>query len=156
MKLRIHHFFDIIRDFGSEKEIVSHPYLHSYQQVANEILANSTLKLEIIVASDAVCLGCIHLVNSKCDDIIMHRTDFRKKEDFNNYLDDRIIEVCEIDTSASWTPEGLCMFAKRYIDHIFYIYEGNDRKHTLLRKKNVLKGLRSYSKWHGFKLEIMD
>lgn len=153
MKLRIHHFFDIIRDIGSKKEINPHPYLHSYHKVAKEILENPNLKLEIVVASDAVCSGCIHLVHSKCDDIITHRTDFRGKEDFNNYLDNRMVEICRIKTSDSFSPRELCQFAKRYIENIFYIYEGNDTHHTLIRKMNVLEGLRVYSRKHGFELD---
>ncbi|WP_321372698.1 hypothetical protein [uncultured Draconibacterium sp.] len=94
MKIRIHHFFDIIRDFGSGKEITPHPHGHSYHRIAKLIDNDATIEMELLIASDAICEGCSHLVNGICDDIITHRTDFSGKEDFNNHLDVRIMEVC--------------------------------------------------------------
>ncbi|HBL77020.1 MAG: hypothetical protein A2W90_19390 [Bacteroidetes bacterium GWF2_42_66] len=149
MKIRIHHFFDIIRDFGIGKKISPHPYLHVYHKVAQYILENPDAGFEIVVESDAICDGCIHLVNSMCDDLITHRTDFISKEDFNNYIDKRIIKVCNIETGIVYTPRLLCEFANKYIENIELIYQGNDLEHTLLRKENVLKGLHYYSEKHG-------
>ena len=84
-----------------------------------------------------------------CDDLITHRTDFISKEDFNNYIDKRIIKVCNIETGIVYTPRLLCEFANKYIENIELIYQGNDLEHTLLRKENVLKGLHYYSEKHG-------
>jgi hypothetical protein len=87
MKIRIHHFFDMIRDFGIGKEILPHPNLHSYHQVARIILENPGTELELVVGADAVCQNCIHLKNGVCTDSITHRSDFTEKEAFNNHLD---------------------------------------------------------------------
>jgi hypothetical protein len=154
MKIRIHHFFDIIRDFGSGKEIVQHPFQHSYHKIASQIFNDSNLKLEIVIESDDVCHGCVHLIDKKCDDVINHRKDFTKKEDFNNHLDKRISEVCGICPSVFYTPKELCSFGKKYIKNIFYIYEGNDILHTEIRKRDVQQGLRLYDRQHGFNSQV--
>ncbi len=154
MNIRIHHFFDIIRDFGSGKKITPHSNLHAYHIIAEQILKNSDIEFEIVVESDAVCKGCIHLENSLCDDTISHRKDFTMKEDFNNYLDKRIIDICGIELSEKYSPKLLCKIANRYIENIEFIYEGNNLEHTLLRKENVIKGLRYYSQKHRFKIDI--
>ncbi|MBT3384347.1 MAG: DUF1284 domain-containing protein [Prolixibacteraceae bacterium] len=156
MKIRIHHFFDIIRDFGSNKNITPHPYLHSYHKVAQEIRENANTELTIVVESDEVCKNCIHLKNSNCDDTISHRNDFSGKEKFNNYLDKRIVEICGIKTSIKYSPKTLCDFANKYIKNIEYIYKGNDKKHTQFRKDNVLKGLKYYSQKHDFKISVRN
>lgn len=155
MKLRIHHFFDIIRDYGIGKEFLPHSYRHSYHKVAGEILADPEIKLEMVVEPDAVCIGCIHLAGSECDDIIIHRIDFNKKEDFNNYLDKRIMDVLGIPAGTIMTPKDLCIKAERYIDNIYYIYKGNDQGHTALRKNNVFKGVNLYSCKYNLPIKLI-
>jgi len=149
MKLRIHHFFDIIRDFGVEKKFDPHPYQHSYHRIAELILADPNFEIKIVVGSDAVCEGCIHLVRGFCDDTISHRNDFTSKEAFNNHLDTRIIDVCEIDVSKKYSPEMLVKLGNYYILNIEYIYEGNNAGHTAHRKQNVIRGLELYSAKHN-------
>ena len=150
MKIRIHHFFDIIRDFGSGKKIVPHPHGHSYHIVAEQIRENANLELELVIASDEICKGCSHLINGVCDDKITHRIDFKGKEDFNNHLDRRIMQACNLDSFTKYSPEKLCKIATKYLKNIEYIYEGNDPEHTLIRKENVLKGLQYYVQKYGF------
>lgn len=149
MKLRIHHFFDMIRDFGIGKQFDPHPYQHSYHKVAELILTDPDFNIEIAVGSDAVCKGCRHLVNSLCNDTISHRNDFTSKEAYNNYLDTRIIEVCEVDVSKKYSPKQLVKMADRYIQNISFIYEGNDAEHTEQRKQNVILGLEHYAAKHN-------
>jgi hypothetical protein len=149
MKLRIHHFFDIIRDYGAEKELQPHPYLHSYHKVANIILKNPFIRLEIVIASDSVCEGCIKLKGNICTDIITHRNDIKGKEEFNNYLDARIMEVCSIRIGIVTTPASLIIASEQYINNIDYIYAGNDKEHTEMRKINVMKGIDFYMSKHG-------
>jgi len=148
MRLRIHHFFDIIRDFGSGKKIVPHSHGHSYHTVAEQIRENANLELEVVIASDEICISCSHLIDGVCDDVITHRKDFKGKEEFNNHLDERIMQVCNLDGSAKYSPEVLCSIAPNYLKNIEYIYEGNDPEHTLERKKNVLNGLKYYTQKH--------
>lgn len=149
MKLRIHHFFDMIRDIGSGKPFVPHPYQHSYHIAAQEILADPHLPIEIVAVPDSACSGCIHLVNSSCDDVITHRADFVSKEEFNNHLDRRIMKICEIRAPGIYTPWELCRLAGKYLESIYYIYEGNDESHTRERKKNVQRGLKLYAELHS-------
>jgi hypothetical protein len=151
MKLRIHHFFDIIRDFGSGKEIKPHPFGHSYHAVAKLIREDATIAFQLIIESDEICKGCSHLIDGVvCDDVVSHRPDFEGKEAFNNYLDNRIMEVCGVELSKKYSPILLCGLADKYLENIKFIYEGNDLEHTEARKKNVILGLKYYSEKHGF------
>ena len=149
MKLRIHHFFDIIRDYGAEKEFQPHPYLHSWHKVANIILRNPFERIEIVKGLDSVCEGCIKSEGNICTDIITHRKDFKGKEEFNNYLDARIMEVCNIRVNSITTPASLLKVSEQYINNIHYIYAGNDQDHTSIRKANLIKGVDYYTRKHG-------
>jgi hypothetical protein len=149
MKLRIHHFFDIIRDFGSGKDFFPHPYLHSYHKIANIILKDPIQRVKIVIGTDSVCEGCIKLKEHACTDIIIHRKDFTGKEEFNNYLDARIMEVCGIEADTVTNTVSLIKVSGKYIDNIHYIYSGNDKSHTEMRKLSVIKGVDNYIRKHG-------
>lgn len=154
MQIRIHHFFDIIRDFGRGRVIDPHKYQHSYHTIAQKINEQPDMDLTLVIRSDAVCVGCIHLKNSNCDDTISHRKDFLGKEDFNNYLDKRIMETCGIEISALYSPKELCENAHEYLGKIEFIYEGNDPEHTDTRKENVFRGFQYYSQKHNLGIEF--
>ena len=145
MKIKIHHFFDIIRDIGSGKNLGPHPYRHSYHKVAETIWQNPDTEVEIVIHSDEVCKNCIHLVGTSCNDIITHRIDFTLKEKFNKYLDFRIIEICGIDVSKKYTFRSLLQFSDKYVENIEFIYAGNDARHTAKRKENVQNGVKAYT-----------
>lgn len=156
MNLRIHHFYDIIRDFGRGKIIEPHPYGHSYHKAAEKIRENSNLKIKIVVENDSICAGCSHLKEGHCDDKITHRQDCTSKEEFNNQIDKRIMKVCSIEESSIFTPIQLCEKAKKYLEGIEQVYDGNDSEHTLIRKQNVIKGIKYYSKLHNFYLDFLE
>ena len=150
MDLKIHHFYDIIRDFGRGKEILPHPYGHSYHQIARMIRDNPGIQIRLVIGPDDICEGCEMLQEGRCIDSISHRRDFLSKEDFNDHIDRKIMKVLSLGEGDTLTPQELCLFAKSYLANIEWIYEGNDPEHTAERKKNVIAGFRYYSKLHGF------
>ena len=156
MNLRIHHFYDIIRDFGIGKKIEAHSYGHSYHKIAEQIRADPNLKIKIVLENDSVCQGCKHSKDNHCTDKITHRQDLISKEDFNNRIDKRIMKICSIQEGDILTPIQLCQKAKRYIENIENIYQGNDPEHTQIRKQNVINGLKYYSKLHKFYLGFLN
>lgn len=150
MELRIHHFFDIIRDFGISKEITPHHYGHSYHKIAWLIRNDPNIKIKIVLGADDICNGCVHLVNNHCDDTINHRSDFVSKDEFNNHIDRKFLDKCAINIGDILTPIQLCKKIQTYLDHIFWIYEGNNEEHTQIRKNNVIDGLKNYKSKHLF------
>lgn len=148
MNLRIHHYFDIIRDLGSEKPILPHPLQHAYHKIAAHIFDFPYTTIEIVSTCDAVCEGCIKKINGKCSDVITHRSDFLHKEAFNNHIDRRIMEVCGIQDGNIFTAIELCLLSEEYLENALFIYEGNDLEHTLKRMDLVKKGVAAYKQKH--------
>jgi hypothetical protein len=140
MKLRIHHLFDIIRDFGNEVDFKPHNYGHSYHLIAETLIKNPDHKIELVKECDDVCLGCIHNIGHHCDDSI-HRPDFPGKEKFNDHIDGRIMQKCNIHEHDSLTLLEILNKADQYLNNIEWIYEGNDPLNTSDRKKNLRKGI---------------
>lgn len=140
-ELRIHHFFDIIRDYGAGKVLEPHEYGHSYHTIGEEIYSNSLEDVRLIVRNDDICQGCRHLDSGICLDTIGHRADFSSKQEFNDYLDRRIMKAMGYRDGQDIRVRQIIEDADAYLDSIFEIYEGNDPEHTEMRKKNVALGI---------------
>jgi len=145
-----------MRSFGTGKKIEPHSYGHSYHKIAEKIRADPNLKIKIVVENDAVCEGCNHTKDNHCNDTITHRQDFTSKEEFNNYIDKRIMKLCSIEEGDIFTPIQICEKAKKYLEEIGHIYDGNDPEHTKIRKRHMIKGLKYYSELHKFYLGFLD
>ncbi len=152
--IRIHHFFDIIRDFGGKTSIPPDLKLkNSYHRVAEKIRGNPEMKISLIKGADTVCAGCLHLSNGVC----MDGTDkpgFRLKNNYNEYLDDRIMKELDLHTEDVKTPAELCRLGEKYLKNIFHIYNLDDPGLTAHRKENVAKGLKQYQALHGYRVEF--
>jgi hypothetical protein len=144
MKLQIHHFYDIMRDFGSGKSFEPHDYGHSYHKIANLIQQDPKIEIEIVLGCDEVCAGCKNLKNGHCLDAISHRPDFREKEMFNDHINARTMKVCGIKVGDRVTPLELCEKARLYLKNIEWIYEVNEGGNTQKRKEHVMAGIKKY------------
>ncbi len=144
MKLRIHHFYDMIRDYGRKQPIIAHPYGHSYHKIAKLILIDPNDSIELVLSCDAICEGCSCLEDGHCLDKIGHRADFQDKEKFNNHIDERIMKACGLKIGDKVSPKVLIEKTNSYLDKIEWVYEGNDKEHTANRKKYLVKGIEKY------------
>ncbi|HLF35465.1 MAG TPA: DUF1284 domain-containing protein [Cyclobacteriaceae bacterium] len=141
MRLRIHHFFDIIRDIGKGIEFEPHPYGHSNHIVARKIRDGEVSEIELVMGCDDICERCVHKVNGHCDDAIHHKG-FSGKEEYNNFLDSRIMEVCGLHEHDILMPCELLARGMLYAGKMEWIYSVNDPEHTAGRKMDFLKGLK--------------
>jgi hypothetical protein len=157
MKMRIHHFFDIIRDLRSGEMIMADTdYMHSYHAVASIIRDLPDTKMKIVVGPDAVCDKCIHNKEGKCDDPLTIKKGFTMKHDYNYYLDKRILERLNMSEGDIVTPGKICKSAYIYIDNIYQIYEIDPKEEIDTRKKEFIEGLKFYSSRNNYKLKYLS
>jgi hypothetical protein len=140
-ELRIHHFFDMLRDYGAKKEIYPHPYGHSYHLLAEKTYSNELDSIKIIISNDDVCADCSKSKDGHCLDTLDYREDFSLKEDFNNHIDHRIMKKMNLRENQIISFKELLGLAELYINDMDWIYEGNDPDHTEKRRENVIKGV---------------
>jgi len=148
-ELRIHHFFDIIRDYGSGKTADPHPYGHSYHLAAGEIYENKLTRIKLIINNDDICANCEKLEEGHCIDTIDHRADFSGKQEFNNHLDKKIMACMNYYDGQLVDVKEIIRNAGKYIEEIYELYDGNDIEHTRARKENVKSGIRKKLKELG-------
>jgi hypothetical protein len=157
MIIRIHHFFDIIRDLRTGDKIMADTnYRHSYHSIANTLRDSPDIKMKIVVGLDSVCDGCIHNMEGKCDDPLTIKKGFTMKHDYNNWLDKRILEKFNLSDGKIVTPVKLCKSAHKYIDNIYQIYELDTKEEIDTRKKEFIEGLKYYSNHNNFKLKSLS
>ena len=157
MTIRIHHFFDIIRDIRTgEKMMADTNYRHSYHSVANILRDSPDTKMKIVVGLDSVCDGCIHNIDGICDDPLTIKNGFSMKHAYNNWLDKRILEKFNFSEGKIVTPKKLCKSANIYIDNIYKIYEKDTKEEIDVRKTEFIDGLTFYSSHNGFKLKYLS
>ena len=141
LNIRIHHFFDILRDYGSNKTLEPHEYGHNYHVIGQQIYNNKISEMKLIIDNDDICQGCNKLSEKHCIDTISHRADFKSKEKFNNHIDTRIMDRMGLKQNQNITLKTLLAMSHLYTDAIELIYTGNDIEHTMMRKKNVERGI---------------
>jgi len=104
MKLRPHHILDIISGYGVGVEFKPHPYGHSQHIVAKKILSDLDTKIQLVVAADAVCQGCKHLLpNGQCDDVLAQLNPSPSKQASNDVLDCRLLDYLNIKLNSVMT-----------------------------------------------------
>ncbi len=153
--IRIHHFFDIIREFATKENIPAlDSYKHSYHSVAHQIRDNNSLRLKLVLETDAVCRGCIYNIELGCMDTLTRKKGFALKNDYNDYLDRRILEACQLSLGQILTPKEICQTSDKYIQNMEYIYAIDTDAKTAIRKEEFIKGLINYSDWHSIPLNL--
>jgi len=93
LKLRPHHIIDIVTGYGNNFRYKPHPYGHSQHIVAPLLVSNHFLKIQLVLGSDDICAGCVHLIaDGKCDDILAQIRPSPSKQAYNDILDCRLFD----------------------------------------------------------------
>ncbi len=96
IRIKPHHVVDILTEYGAGREHWQpSEYGHALHVVAERVLRDGDVMLEMFSGADDICLPCIHNVDGLCDDEI--DTSFRpqapsSKREWNLLIDDRWYE----------------------------------------------------------------
>lgn len=97
LRLRPHHIIDIITGYGNNVNFQPHPYGHSQHKIAEKILPVPDLKIELVLGSDDICSGCIHLAaDGRCNDVLSRIKPSPSKQAYNDLLDSRLFDLFNI------------------------------------------------------------
>ena len=101
MQLRPHHILDIISDHGKGTTYQPHPYGHSLFIVAPMLLSNLDAKIKLVLAADAICEGCKHLLpDGQCKDVLAQLHPSPSKQAYNDVLDCRLFDLFAIEPNS--------------------------------------------------------
>ena len=116
MKLRPHHLLDIISDHGHGAEFAPHPYGHALHAVAAQVLADTSIEVEFVLAADDICSPCCHLqAGGVCDDVLSQLAEPVSKQAYNDGLDSKLFPYLGIQPGARLTVRE---FLERVSAHV--------------------------------------
>lgn len=147
--IKPHHFMDVIKLYGSGLEqFVPDPAMgHDFYRIGNLILSCPELELSLTTEGDDICRPCKFFQN-RCTDEIHHLPGISSKDDYNRTLDQRIIELYQLN-EASYPARSLCEALRRQADLIFEVWREEPASTTEKRFRLFQKGAERYLERFG-------
>lgn len=146
IKIKPHHFFDIIKLYGSglEKFIPDKKMGHDFYKIGNIILDNKNTKIKLTIDSDDICKPCKFCKNNKCTDYLSVIEGYTEKDVYNKTLDKRIIEHFNLDLNHIYTSKELCSIYYNDPKFTYKIWIEEKDEITNRRYDLFLKGAKKY------------
>ena len=147
IRIKPHHFVDIITSYGRGEEFKPHPYGHAVHTVAERILSNRDVMLVMELGADDICGPCKHNVGGVCDDVI--DTSYRpqapsRKQEWKLLIDERGCKRLELLQGDRLTARQFCERLRDRAGDITDIYREIPAEMTAERVKAMREGVRRF------------
>jgi hypothetical protein len=126
IRIKPHHFLDIIKLYGRGiKKFVPDPdYHHHFYSVANEIIGNPGVQIELTIDADDICTPCKYLgEDGICVDSIHHIKGIDSKDAWNKIIDQRIIGFTGSLEKPTYSALEYCEMLYSIKERIFDIWK---------------------------------
>jgi len=146
--IKPHHFIDIITSFGAGKiTFEPHPYGHAVHIVAERVLRDRDILLEMELGADDICKPCNHNIDGICDDTI--DTSFRPnapslKRKWNLIIDQRWCMRLQLQQGDRLTARELCERLRDSSGDITDIYREIPANLTAERTRKLKAGIKKF------------
>ena len=147
IRIKPHHFVDIITSFGAGNRLVPHPYGHAVHIVAAKVLQDRDIFLEMELGADDICVPCKHNIDGICDDTI--DTSFRpnapsSKREWNLIIDRRWCERLKLQQGDKLTAQEFCERLRDSSGNITDIYQEIPDELTAERANKLKSGIKKF------------
>lgn len=125
IRIKPHHFLDIIKLYGKGIEVFvpDENYNHNFYSVANEIINNHQIYIQLTIDGDDICSPCKYIDDDGiCTDKIKHINGIGSKDEWNKILDKRIIEYTQVSEKSICSAHEYCEKLYSIKEHIFDIW----------------------------------
>jgi hypothetical protein len=143
--IKPHHFIDILRAVGSGKrKFEPHSYGHAVHIIAEKLLANRDIILEIELGIDDICRPCKHNIDGICDDkidISFRPTAPESKGQWNLLIDRRWCERLSLKQGDKLSSRQFCERLRDYGNNITDIYREMPFERVHQRELELKKGI---------------
>ncbi len=146
IRIKPHHFLDIITRLGAGQIFAPHPYGHALHLVADRILHDPQITLELVLGCDDICAPCIYQAEGKCQDTTTTTGRILPKEEYNRALDVRWLARLGLQEGRRLTASEFCCLARERMGDIYGIYPDVPREGTAMRRERLLRGIAIYLK----------
>jgi Uncharacterized conserved protein len=147
IRIKPHHFLDIIKLYGKgiEKFVPDKKYNHNFYFVANEIINNHQVQIELTTGGDDICSPCIYIgSDGECIDKITHIEGINSKNEWNKKLDRRIIEYTKAQENSRFSAQEYCELLYSIKERVFDIWKEEPDTAKNNRYDAFCAGVRKY------------
>ncbi len=145
IRIKPHHFIDIIRDYGAgEVSSEPHPYGHAVHLVAARIVSDPDTPLVMELGADDICQPCRHNIAGLCDDTIeapFGRGAPISKREHNLALDDRWCERLGLEQGDRLTAREFCERLREAAGDITDMYREEPPANAAARGRSIREGI---------------
>ncbi|MBN1040359.1 DUF1284 domain-containing protein [Clostridium sp. ZS1] len=144
--IKPHHFMDIIKLYGAgiKTFIPDEKMGHDFYKVANTIITNPTIELNLTIQADDICKPCKMCKNNICVDVVEHIEGYNSKYTYNETLDRRLIHLLNLDIDKLYKAQELCQIMLENHKSIFMIWREESNTMTIRRHDMFVLGARQY------------
>ncbi|MHB9029763.1 MAG: hypothetical protein ACYC9O_13435 [Candidatus Latescibacterota bacterium] len=148
VSIRPLHFVDIICDYGAGTDrFEPHSYGHAVHTVANRMLEDRDVLLEITLEPDDVCTPCSHNIDGVCDNLIDRS--YRPSapplmRDWDLLINQRWCARLNMKEGDRFTARELCQRLRDYAGDITEIFPEILDGRIALKEKNMREGIRKF------------
>lgn len=144
LRIKPHHFLDILRDYGAGRSWKPHPYGHAVHTVARSLLDNREQMVVLVLGVDDVCDPCRKNENGTCMDWTESPGYRIRKEDWNRRIDRRILGLFGLGEGTAISALDFARLALRHIDDVSTVWREVPAEQTQERVRNLSRGLSAY------------
>jgi hypothetical protein len=147
IRIKPHHFIDIIKLYGKgiEQFVPDEEYKHNFYSVANEIISNHQVYIELTIDEDDICSTCNYIgEDGTCVDKLDHIDGIKLKDTWNKILDHRIIDYTNVIEYSKYTAQEYCKILYSIKEHIFDIWKEEPDSIINNRYDAFCKGAKKY------------
>ena len=146
IKIKPHHFFDIIKLYGSglDKFIPDEKMDHDFYRIGTIILNNKDVMLSLTLDADDICTPCKYCQNNMCSDKLESIPGYDKKDAYNKELDKRIIEFYNLDINKKYSAIELCRTYLSEPEFINKVWQEENEEKVKRRNQLFLSGVKRY------------
>ena len=147
IKIKPHHFMDIIKLYGSGLEhFVPDTIMgHNFYKIGNEVLDNHEVLLQLTIDADDICTPCKMCHNHICIDTVSI-FGYEWKNIYNQTLDKRVIKEICLDIHKEYTAKELCQLMLASHNCIYQIWLEEDDTVTKKRHDLFVLGAKKFLK----------
>jgi hypothetical protein len=148
IRIKPHHLIDIINYYGADSlRLTPHPYGHAYHLVAQRLLDDREVLLQLELGADDICAPCDHNIDGICDDVLDQTARPqvpRLKRVYNLRLDRRWCERLELAPGQRLTSAAFCERLLTLEGDIRDVYREMPAEFAAERLVNIKRGAARY------------
>ncbi|SHK28883.1 hypothetical protein SAMN02745163_03574 [Clostridium cavendishii DSM 21758] len=145
--IKPHHFLDIIKLYGKgiEQFIPNIEYGHNFYGIANLIIRNKNIIIELTIDKDDICGPCKYIgKNGLCTDKITHINKITSKDEWNKILDTRILSGLNLEQGNKFTAYDFCKLLYLNSEKIFEVWKEETKEAKDKRYEAFCIGAKRY------------